>query len=207
MTLAELQTQSLEAARGFSIREISGLIGMTPAQIRNFVRGGLLAPVRGHRREFRFSFQDVVLLRTAKGLLDARVSVRRAQRALRKLKADLRTPRALTAVRIEADGADVVVREDDHMWNAESGQGHLVFGARDPHGEITSIIEPGHLFDELNRPRVMFGSTECSACRLQMEEGSGKRTLHPVQYLALAYGLMPELEKRLLTPVGGLVVQ
>ena len=27
-----------------------------------------------------------------------------------------------------------------------------------------------------------------------MEEGTGKRTLHPVQYLAFAYGLMPELE-------------
>ena len=28
---------------------------------------------------------------------------------------------------------------------------------------------------------------------MQMEDGAGKRTLHPVQYLALAYGLMPEL--------------
>ena len=38
---------------------------------------------------------------------------------------------------------------------------------------------------------VLFGSTECSTCRLQMEDGAGKRTLHPAQYLALAYGLMP----------------
>jgi hypothetical protein len=40
---------------------------------------------------------------------------------------------------------------------------------------------------------------------MQMEEGAGKVTLHPVQYLALAYGLMPELAKRLLRPVAGLV--
>jgi FAD/FMN-containing dehydrogenase/Fe-S oxidoreductase len=58
------------------------------------------------------------------------------------------------------------------------------------------------MIDELRRPRVLFGSTECSSCRLQMEEGSGKRTLHPVQYLALAYGLMPELARRLRVPVG-----
>ena len=40
-----------------------------------------------------------------------------------------------------------------------------------------------------------------------MEEGAEKRTLHPVQYMALAYGLMPQLEQRLLAPVGGLVVE
>jgi Fe-S oxidoreductase len=69
------------------------------------------------------------------------------------------------------------------------------FGLRTD-GYATSLAAGRAMIDELNRPRVMFGSTECSACRLQMEEGSGKRTLHPVQYLALAYGLMPELERR-----------
>ena len=44
-------------------------------------------------------------------------------------------------------------------------------------------------------------AAECSACRLQMEDGSGKRALHPVQYLALAYGLMPELAERLQCPI------
>ena len=51
--------------------------------------------------------------------------------------------------------------------------------------------------EELNRPRVLFGATECSTCRMQMEQGSGKRTLHPVQYLALAYGLLPEVARLL----------
>lgn len=61
------------------------------------------------------------------------------------------------------------------------------------------------LFEELRRPRVLFGSTECGPCRLQMQEGTGKRTLHPVQYLALAYGLMPELGQRMSRPLGKLV--
>jgi Fe-S oxidoreductase len=64
----------------------------------------------------------------------------------------------------------------------------------------------GPMLEELARPRVLFGSTECSTCRLQMEDGSRKRTLHPVQYLALAYGLMPELNQRLKAPVGELVL-
>jgi len=37
------------------------------------------------------------------------------------------------------------------------------------------------------------GATECSACKIQMEQGADKPTLHPLKILALAYGLMPEV--------------
>jgi Fe-S oxidoreductase len=63
------------------------------------------------------------------------------------------------------------------------------------------------MLDELARPAYLFGSTECSACRLQMEDGSRKRTLHPAQYLALAYGLAPAVEGRLREPVGEWVLR
>ncbi|HEY1188462.1 MAG TPA: FAD-linked oxidase C-terminal domain-containing protein, partial [Gemmata sp.] len=69
----------------------------------------------------------------------------------------------------------------------------------------TSLAAGAGMLAELNRPRVLFGSTECSACRMQMEQGSGKRTLHPIQYLAYAYGLLPELEERFQRPLGTLV--
>jgi Fe-S oxidoreductase len=63
-------------------------------------------------------------------------------------------------------------------------------------------LEAGRaMLDELRRPRVLYGSTECSACRMQMEDGGGKRTLHPAQYLALAYGLVPDLARRLNEPI------
>lgn len=78
------------------------------------------------------------------------------------------------------------------------------YGLREQNYE-TSLAVGQPLFAELRRPRIQYGATECSSCRLQMEEGAGKRTLHPVQFMALAYGLMPELERRLTTPVGGLV--
>ncbi len=68
-----------------------------------------------------------------------------------------------------------------------------------------SLAAGAAMFAELDQPRVLFGSTECSTCRMQMQEGSGKRTLHPVQYLAYAYGLLPELESRLNRPLGRLV--
>jgi FAD/FMN-containing dehydrogenase/Fe-S oxidoreductase len=37
------------------------------------------------------------------------------------------------------------------------------------------------------------GVTECSTCKMQMEQGSEKPTIHPLKLLALAYGLMPEI--------------
>jgi Fe-S oxidoreductase len=61
------------------------------------------------------------------------------------------------------------------------------------------------MLDEFDRPGVLFGSTECSACRMQMQEGTGKRTLHPVQYLAHAYGLLPEIGPLLRKPLTDLV--
>jgi Fe-S oxidoreductase len=38
---------------------------------------------------------------------------------------------------------------------------------------------------------VEVGATECSACRIQMEQGTTKPAVHPVKLLARAYGLLP----------------
>jgi Fe-S oxidoreductase len=65
-----------------------------------------------------------------------------------------------------------------------------------------SLAAGAGMFAELDRPGILFGSTECSTCRMQMQQGTGKRTLHPVQYLAYAYGLLPEIEARLKKPLG-----
>ncbi len=59
----------------------------------------------------------------------------------------------------------------------------------------------------LRQPDIHLGSSECSACRMQMEHGARKRSLHPIQYLALAYGLMPELVERLREPIRDLVLR
>jgi Fe-S oxidoreductase len=60
------------------------------------------------------------------------------------------------------------------------------------------------MLDDLRDSAIRFGSTECGSCRMQMQQGSGKRTFHPIQYLALAMGLMPKLEARLTRPLGQL---
>ena len=69
----------------------------------------------------------------------------------------------------------------------------------------TSMQAGQAMFDRLQRPGILFGATECASCRMQMHEGVGKRTMHPIQYLALAYGLMPELGTRLRRPLSRLL--
>jgi FAD/FMN-containing dehydrogenase/Fe-S oxidoreductase len=49
----------------------------------------------------------------------------------------------------------------------------------------------------LRNPNLNAGVTECSTCRLQMEQGAAKPTIHPLKLLALSYGLMPEVAELL----------
>ncbi len=124
---------------GYTTSEVSDLIGLKPAQVRHFVRRSLLAPRRGERGEYRFDFQDVVLLRTAKNLLESRVSSRRALRALLKIRSDLSGGRDLASVRIFADGSHVLVRESNRLWEVETGQSHFDFDAAAPDRQIATI--------------------------------------------------------------------
>lgn len=56
-------------------------------------------------------------------------------------------------------------------------------------------LKIGHeLIREIRKPIYLAGTTECSSCRIQMEQGSTKPTVHPIKILARAYGLMPELK-------------
>lgn len=54
-------------------------------------------------------------------------------------------------------------------------------------GLITALREPG----------LQLGATECSTCKMQMEQGTAKPTIHPLKMLALSYGLMPEIAQLL----------
>jgi tetratricopeptide (TPR) repeat protein len=106
----------------YSTADVAGLLGLSPAQVRARARDGFLRPARGPGNSYRFSFQDLVLLRAAMALTRARVPAGRIRRALRALARSLPTGRQLSGVRILADGCRVVVREDGRLWQPESGQ-------------------------------------------------------------------------------------
>lgn len=62
------------------------------------------------------------------------------------------------------------------------------------------------LMSELQRIDVMAGTTDCSSCRMQMEQTGSIPTIHPIKLLALAYGLMPGLGALLRSRPNGLTM-
>ena len=115
----------------YSTQKVAELVGMKPAQVRHFVRRNVLKPGRGPKGEYRFAFQDMVLLRTAKDLIESDISTR-LFRALRKLKAKAGSPAPLSSVRMEAHRGAVVVRNENMLWNVKTGQGCLEFTPASP---------------------------------------------------------------------------
>jgi len=117
-------------ARVFRTAEVARILGVAPQRIRAVVRHGLCHPSR-QGRAYAFSFQDLVRLRAAHGLLRAQVPPRRVQRALAELTRQLPPDRPLSGVRIYADGRHVVVRDGRTTWQPESGQIVFTFDVDD----------------------------------------------------------------------------
>lgn len=113
--------------KGYTSQDVAKLLGLTVAQVRGFARDGFFTPGRGPRGELLFSFQDLVILRTAKGLVAARIPTRRIRRALRRLKTQLPRGRSLAELRIAAEGDRIVVSDGEATWSPESGQTQLDF--------------------------------------------------------------------------------
>lgn len=111
----------------YSSRDVADLLGMSVPQVRAQARAGFLRPERGPRRAYRFSFQDLVLLRTAKALAQARIPSRRIRRALRRLIRELPKGRSLSEIRIVAENGRIVVHDGSTTWSPESGQLQLDF--------------------------------------------------------------------------------
>jgi DNA-binding transcriptional MerR regulator len=138
----------------YSTREVASLLGLSPAQIRSCVRAGFVAPQPGARGELLFSFQDLVLLRTAKALLAARIPRRRIRIALENLHAQLPQGQPLTAVRISAQGHHVVARDGGDAWHPESGQTLLDFEVADLVREAAAL-EPRRLSPQASAPSLL----------------------------------------------------
>jgi Fe-S oxidoreductase len=64
----------------------------------------------------------------------------------------------------------------------------------------TSLRAGRGLLSRLRDDDIEMGATECAACRMQMEQGVPKPTLHPVKLLSMSYGLNPTLRRSLRDP-------
>jgi tetratricopeptide (TPR) repeat protein len=103
------------------------MLGVPAGRLRAYVKAGLLCPQRGDSGELRFSFQDLLLMRTAEGLVTERLPPHRIRNALVSLRERLPPERPLTGVQLGAVGGHVVVHDDGKAWHADSGQVLLSF--------------------------------------------------------------------------------
>ena len=107
---------------GYSLREVGKLLGLSRSILGRLIDAGFVSPTRGRRHEYRFSFRDLVLLRAAQGLTEAKIPSSRILRSLRRLRSQLPQQVPLDGLRIEAVGDDVVVSEGQKQWRPDDGQ-------------------------------------------------------------------------------------
>ena len=118
-----------QSGQRFSLREAARILEVPEARLRALARAGFLAPQRGPIGPLSFGFQDLVLLRTTKGLLESGVPMRRIRRVWSSLRAQLTEGMPLTSISIHADGEAVVASDGSTLWQPDSGQFVLNFEA------------------------------------------------------------------------------
>lgn len=115
----------------YGIDEVERLLKLSRATIRAFVDAGFVSPERGARNALRFSFQDLVVLRTAQALAEAKLSKARITRSLKELRKQLPESMPLKGLAIGAEGDRLIVKQGTTRWQADSGQYLLGFELRD----------------------------------------------------------------------------
>lgn len=125
--------------KGYSTRDVAELLDLPPELIREIARAGILDPARTPGNHYRFSFQDIIVLRTAKELLQAGVRRSQINSTLFRLKSRLPSNRPLTSLRISGDGGAVVIHEDDQVYDPDSGQIHFNFAVADLAGTVAPL--------------------------------------------------------------------
>ena len=126
--------------RSYSVRDVERVLQLSPDTTRNLVKAGFVKPARGARREYRFSFQDLIVLRTARALIDAKIPARRIRRSLDSLRRELPESVPLSGLSISAVGDHVVVRDGAARRQVDSGQYLLGLEVSLENGEL-SVVE------------------------------------------------------------------
>ena len=131
--------RSPATATPHTLRGIQDMLGLSRSAIARLIANGFVTPARGPRNEYRFSFRDVVLLRTAHQLQAADIPTRKIVRALQRLRATLPAELPLSGLRITAVGNSIAVHDRGSRWEAESGQLLMDFEIAGSRGSVSFV--------------------------------------------------------------------
>lgn len=125
--------------QSFSVRDVERVLRLSRSTIQGLIKGGFVKPTRGRRREYRFSFQDLIVLRTARALTQAKVPSRRIRRSLEDLRQNLPETAPLSGLSIRAVGDHVVVRDGNAHWQVDDRQYVLELDVSVTQGELRVV--------------------------------------------------------------------
>lgn len=124
--------------RPYSTRRAAQASGLSPKQVRGYVYAHVITPDRGPRGAFRFSFQDVAILRASRLMQDQGVPARRVRQSLAKARARQQAREApwsdeakqggnsgLSSLSFEPAFGHVTARDQNGVWLVATGQGIL----------------------------------------------------------------------------------
>jgi tetratricopeptide (TPR) repeat protein len=126
----------------YGVGDVERLLRLSKPTLRALVNAGFVSPTRGARNTWRFSFQDLIVLRTAQALVEANVPQRRITRSLKELRKHLPDAMPLSGLSIGAVGEKVVVKEGAARWQADSGQYLLAFEGDPASGSLSVVDQP-----------------------------------------------------------------
>ncbi|MCS6797257.1 MAG: tetratricopeptide repeat protein [Myxococcota bacterium] len=156
----------------YETNEVARLFGIPAGRLRAWARSGFIVPsvARGRRRHY--TFQDLIAIRTARGLLERGVSVRAVRRAVDALRASLpRVTRPLSELRVVTDGRTVVVRGPGGAFEAETGQLVLDFDVGSLRDEVVRVLRR----DDGGRRRQQAYTLYLEGCKLDEDAATLER--------------------------------
>jgi tetratricopeptide (TPR) repeat protein len=124
----------------YDSNDLKRLFGLSVATVRALARAGHINPVRRAGR-LHYSFQDLIVLRTASALRAANIPAQRINKTLEKLRAALPAGETLKRLSLTPLGDRIAVREGKMLWESESGQYALALDIDDEPGDL-HVIRP-----------------------------------------------------------------
>jgi tetratricopeptide (TPR) repeat protein len=122
----------------YDTKDLEKLFGLPASAVRALARSGNIHPVRRAGR-LHYSFQDLLVLRTASALRAANISSQRINRTLQKLRSALPEGSALNRLSLTALGNRIAIREGRSLRESDSGQYALAFEIVEEKGRLHVI--------------------------------------------------------------------
>jgi DNA-binding transcriptional MerR regulator len=122
----------------FDSKDLKRLFGIPASQVRALVRAGHIHPLKKAGR-LSYSFQDLIVLRTAGSLRAAKIPAQRINRTLREIRDSLPGALPLSGLSIVAVGDRIMVREGQALREGDTGQYTLDLEVVDRGGDLLVI--------------------------------------------------------------------